>query len=87
MARANYFWAAGIVLVILSCVASGYVDKFDTCRHLVLGIIDGNKTYGDIDNITIWERPYIYSGGIRGLDPSYPRADILTLTYDGKHRS
>ena len=85
MSSANSLLAAGIVLVtilLVPCVALGYVDKFEVCRHLALDIIEGNRTYGDINNITIWELdpPYIYSGSIRGLDLRYPRADILTLT-------
>lgn len=87
MAKISRFsLVAGVVLVLLSCVASeDYVDKFVVCRQLFLGIIDGNKTHGDINNVTIWERPFLYTGPVQGPDPSYSRADILTPTYEGEH--
>lgn len=85
MATAKHLRMVGIVLVVLPYVASEYVDKFAVCRERVVGIIEGNQTYGNINNITIWERPLIYTGDIQGLDPRYSRANVLTLTLDGKH--
>lgn len=50
-----------------------------------LDIIRHNKTYGDINNITIWDpkRPLIYTGPVHRLNPPFLRQDILTLTYEG----
>jgi len=72
------------ILVLFPGVASGFDDKFKSCQKRVLGIIHDNIAYKDIDNTTIWERPFIYTGPIQGLDPHYSREDVLTLTYDGK---
>ncbi|KAM7187294.1 hypothetical protein V8F20_011049 [Naviculisporaceae sp. PSN 640] len=58
-------------------------NKFDICRERVIGIMEGNTTYGDITNVTIWERPFIYTGNIQGLEPHLNRSDVLTITYEG----
>ncbi|OIW22757.1 hypothetical protein CONLIGDRAFT_694582 [Coniochaeta ligniaria NRRL 30616] len=83
MHQRSSLWAVTAVLVFLPCISSEYVDKFQVCRNKTLGILAGNETLGDINNVTIWERGYMYTGPVQGLDPRFSREHILTLTYDG----
>lgn len=78
-----------LVLALFSGASLGLDDNFEGCRRRAQRIIQGKETYGSINNITIWdpERPLIYTGFVRGLDPHYSREDVLTLTYDGGHTS
>ena len=90
MATAKACWTARIFLVVttLPCAygaASVWVDKFSSCRERTVNVLEGNQAYGDINNVTIWEHSYVYTGTIHGLDPHYSRANLVTLTFDGKH--
>ncbi|KAK3323067.1 hypothetical protein B0H66DRAFT_621255 [Apodospora peruviana] len=60
-------------------------DEWDNCKDLVESIINGTTATHDgitKDNIS----QYIYDGPVRGLDGSYPRADLLLVTYEGCNR-
>ncbi|KAK4446090.1 hypothetical protein QBC34DRAFT_357047 [Podospora aff. communis PSN243] len=57
--------------------------KYDVCALKTDAILQGTLSLGDINNATIWERGYIHTGPIRGLDQSYPRTNISAITYNG----
>ncbi len=76
-------WVLWALTLPIPSAASDNAD-FGLCKTTVIGILAGNETLGDIDNITIFQRGYIYTGPIYGLHSEYPREDILTITYDGK---
>ncbi|KAK0741302.1 hypothetical protein B0T18DRAFT_440629 [Schizothecium vesticola] len=64
-------------------VAGVFLTLLHQCQERVVGIIEGNQTYNGIDNTTLWNRPLVYTGPIRGMDPRYSRGEVLTLTYEG----
>lgn len=84
--RQHSHHALYIVLASTSLVEAGdWVNKFTTCKKNVLMVLNGTHTMGDITNITIWEKNYIYKGPVRELASSYDRDDYLVLTYSGMH--
>ena len=76
--------AVVVIWTLARGVEAQLVNKFDVCRDNTKAILNGTLTLGDLNQITIRERGFIYDGPVRGLNPMYPRDKILTLTYPGR---
>jgi len=63
--------------------ARGEANIFDQCQHRIEGILNGTETYGNIDKETIEELGYIYHGRVAGMNPDFPRENLLTITTRG----
>jgi len=61
-------------------------DNFlDKCKVHVVGILNGTETHGPINNETINESGILYHGSVAGINPNFPREDLLTVTPEGAH--
>ena len=81
---------ARVALIGLLTVAPAFAQfsaKYDDCGQRTVSILQGDGVLGDIDNVTIWERGFVYEGPIGGLDKAYPRNEILAITHKGKQLS
>lgn len=59
-------------------------DHWDTCRALVEAIRNGSTTHDGITKDNIGK--LLYDGPVRGLVSSYPRNQLLLVTYEGLSR-
>src|SRR5512140_3327335 len=76
--------AAVVALLAPGTVCALKYLNFKDCRDRVLDIRDRGGKLGDINNVTLIERGYLYNGTLQGLYSSHAREDILTLTLERK---
>jgi hypothetical protein len=72
-----------LILTILGSTQA-QLEPYQKCHETFRDIINGSLALGSLNNVTIWESGYLYTGHFRLLDPSYPRDNIITPTFIGK---
>ncbi|KAK3332753.1 hypothetical protein B0T19DRAFT_353144 [Cercophora scortea] len=72
-----------VLLAIATCTDASDITRFTLCRDKVLAILNNTYTEGNINSETIRSLGYLYEGPVKGLKPSCPRSDWLTLTMEG----
>lgn len=78
-------WAIRTIFILaISGAAHAQLEPYQKCHETFQGIINGSLALGTLDNVTIWESGYLYTGAFQLLDPTYPRDNIITPTYLGK---
>ncbi|KAF2828433.1 hypothetical protein CC86DRAFT_193190 [Ophiobolus disseminans] len=81
--RQEAWMSRAFVLCVIFGTAQAQLPPFEQCRITFRSIINGSLSIGMINNNTIWDSGYLYSGTVRGLDLSYPRTEIITPTFLG----
>ncbi len=70
--------------IALVSAQSQVITPYESCRNTFKGIINGSLTIGSINNDTIWESDFLYTGAFARLDSRYPRSQLITPTYLGQ---
>jgi len=72
---------AFLILLLPSALGDSFLEQ---CKTRIEGIKNGTETYGPINNETIDELGYLYHGPVEGINSSFPREKLLTVTKNGR---